>query len=68
MYDMQHGFREKRSCETQLVMMIEDLARNASAGNQTDVIYSLTFRRLLIKSAVVSFSGNFTNTVSGAKC
>ena len=38
MYDMQHGFREKRSCETQLVMMIEDLARNVSAGNQTDVI------------------------------
>ena len=38
MYDMQHGFREKRSCETQLVMMIEDLARNVSAGNQTDII------------------------------
>ena len=35
---MQHGFREKRSCETQLVMMIEDLARNVSAGNQTDII------------------------------
>ena len=35
---MQHGFREKRSCETQLVMMIDDLARNASAGIQTDVI------------------------------
>ena len=38
MYDMQRAFREKRSCETQLVMMIEDLARNVSAGNQTDVI------------------------------
>ena len=38
MYDMQHGFREKGSCETKLVMMIEDLARNASAGNQTDLI------------------------------
>ena len=38
MYDMQHGFREKRSCESQLVMMIEDLATSASAGNQTDVI------------------------------
>ena len=38
MYDLQHGFREKRSCETQLVMMIDDLARNASAGKQTDVI------------------------------
>ena len=38
MYDLQHGFREKRSCETQLVMMIEDLARNANARKQTDVI------------------------------
>ena len=38
MYDMQHGFREKRSCENQLVVMTEDLARNASAGNQTDVL------------------------------
>ena len=38
MYDLQHGFREKRSCETQLLMMIDDLARNATAGKQTDVI------------------------------
>ena len=38
MYGMQHGFRKKRSCETQLFMMIENLARNASAGNQTNVI------------------------------
>ena len=38
MYDLQHGFREKRSCETQLVMMIEDLARDANARKQTDVI------------------------------
>ena len=38
MYDLQHGFREKRSCETQLVMMIDELARNASAEKQTDVI------------------------------
>ena len=29
MYDLQHGFRAKRSCETQLIML-EDLARNAS--------------------------------------
>ncbi|MEW8546320.1 MAG: reverse transcriptase family protein, partial [Candidatus Thiodiazotropha sp.] len=38
LYDLQHGFREKRSCETQLVMLIEDLARNASVGKQTDII------------------------------
>ena len=27
LYDLQHGFREKRSCETQLTMLVEDLAR-----------------------------------------
>ena len=38
LYDLQHGFREKRSCETQLTMMVEELARNACAGKQTDLI------------------------------
>ena len=38
LYDLQHGFREKRSCETQLTMLFEDLARNTSAGKQTDLI------------------------------
>ena len=41
MYDLQHGFRERRSCETQLIMLIEDLARNASLGKQTDIILLL---------------------------
>ena len=35
---LKNGFREKRSCETQLIMLIEDLARNASVGSQTDII------------------------------
>ena len=38
LYDLQHGFRSKRSCETQLVMLIEDLMRNSIAGNQTDLV------------------------------
>ena len=38
MYDLQHGFRERRSCETQLVSLVEDLARKASQGKQTDLI------------------------------
>ena len=59
MYDLQHGFREKRSCETRLVMMIEDLARNANGRKQTDVILQ-DFRRLLTKSTTASFSGNCT--------
>ena len=48
MYDMQHGFRNKRPCETKLVMMIENVARNASAGNQTDIIL-LDFSKALDK-------------------
>ena len=38
LYDLQHGFREKRSCETQLVMLIEDLSRNLQSSKQTDVV------------------------------
>ena len=38
LYDLQHGFRSKRSCETQLVTLIEDLMRNSIAGNQTDLV------------------------------
>ena len=37
-YDLQHGFRERRSCETQLISLIEDLGRKTSQGKQTDLI------------------------------
>ena len=59
MHDLQHGFREKRSCETQLVMMAEDLARNADVGKQTDIIL-LDFSKAFDK-VIVSSSGNFTS-------
>ena len=39
LYDLgQHGFREKRSCETQLIQLVEDLARNLTSGKQSDLI------------------------------
>ena len=38
LYDLQRCFREKRSSDTQLTMLFEDLARNTSAGKQTDLI------------------------------
>ena len=38
LYGLQHGFREKRSCETQLIMLIEDFAMSTSVGKQTDII------------------------------
>ena len=37
-YHLQHGFREKRSCETQLIMLIEDLSKTMQTGKQTDLI------------------------------
>ena len=49
LYDLQHGFREKRSCETQLTMLVEDLARNLSKGKQTDLVlldFSKTFDKV----------------------
>ena len=38
LYDLQHGFREKRSCETQLIQLVEDLAGNLTSGKQSDLI------------------------------
>ena len=32
------SFGENRSCETQLTMLVEHLARNASAGKQVDLV------------------------------
>ncbi|MEW8548112.1 MAG: reverse transcriptase family protein [Candidatus Thiodiazotropha sp.] len=38
LYDLQHGFCSKQSCETQLTMLIEDLHNNLKDSKQTDVI------------------------------
>ena len=39
LYELQHGFREKRSCETQLPMLIHELLQNMQKGKQTDLIF-----------------------------
>jgi hypothetical protein len=36
--DFQHGFRNKRSCESQLVITIEDIARNLDNNQQVDML------------------------------
>ena len=38
LFDLQRGFRAKQSCETQLTMLIQELALNASVGKQTDLV------------------------------
>ena len=34
LYDLQHGFRAKRLCETQLTMLIEEIQQNLSDDKQ----------------------------------
>ena len=63
LYDLQRGFHEKWSCETQLIMLAEDLARSASKGKQTDLIsLDLKILRPLIRSATLNLSGSYIIT------
>ena len=36
--DRQHGFRSKRSCESQLMELVEDLHRSLNSSHQTDIV------------------------------
>ena len=55
LFDLQHGFREKRSCETQLIMLVDELAKNMQAKNRL-TSYSLILARLSIKLHMKSYS------------
>jgi len=37
-YELQHGFREKRSCESQLLMLVKNLFKSVYKKKQTDLI------------------------------
>ena len=50
-YEMQHVFREKRSCETQLIILIDELAKNMQMGKQTDDLILLDFSKAFDKVA-----------------
>jgi hypothetical protein len=55
LYPLQHGFRSKRSCETQLLECIDDLTMNLENGKQTDLLI-LDFSKPLIKSVTAYYS------------
>ena len=45
----QHGFLKNHSCESQLILTVEDLAMNLDHGNQMDMIildFSKTFDKV----------------------
>jgi hypothetical protein len=64
--DFQHGFRNKRSCESQLVITTEDIARNLDNNQQVDMLildFSKAFdtvphKRLLKKLESYGINGN----------
>ena len=64
--DLQHGFRMKRSCETQLIVTIEQIQRQLDQGKQVDMLildYSKAFdtvahERLLRKLAYYGIQGD----------
>ena len=69
--DCQHGFRSRRSCETQLVSFIQELIDGMIGGGQTDVIlldFSKAFdkvphQRLLSKMRRLGVDQNTVNWV-----
>ena len=72
LYELQHGFRESKSCETQLISLLHDLAQNLDHGVQTDLI-SLDFAkafdtvphsRLLYKLNWYGIRGNIHTWIS----
>ena len=71
LYDLQHGFREKRSCEMQLIMLVDELAKNMQMGKQTDLIlqdFSKAFdkvahEKLLLKLHQYGIRGDTLNWI-----
>lgn len=70
--EYQHGFRNKHSCETQLIGATEDIAKNIDNGHQTDLLildFSKAFdtvphARLMGKLQYYGVSDGVTNWIS----
>ena len=71
LFELQHRFREKRSCKTQLIMLVDKLAKSMQLGKQTDLIlldFSKAFdkvahEKLLLKLHFYGIRGNTQNWI-----
>ena len=69
--DCQHGFRKRRSCETQLILTIDDLARGLNDKQQIDAILldfskaidRVPHQRLLLKLKHYGVRGNILSWI-----
>ena len=69
--ELQHGFREKRSCETQLIMLVDELPKSMQSGKQTDLIFldfskafdKVAHEKLLLKLHFYGIRGNILNWI-----
>ena len=72
LYGLQHGFREKPSCETQLLELVEELCRKVSNYHQVDLVlldFSKAFDKvnhlkLLFHSSTHGISGKTLKWIS----
>lgn len=72
LYDLQHGFRHSRSCETQLLSFIQELQSTNNSNAQTDLIImdfakafdKVPHRHLLYKLNHFGITGNTLNWIS----
>ena len=54
--DIQHGFRKSYSCETQLRITLEDLAKNLDRGKQNDIFLLDVLKLLILSHTNASYS------------
>ena len=54
--DIQHGLRKSYSCETQLRITLEDLAKNLDRGKQNDIILLDVLKLLILSHSNASYS------------
>ena len=70
-FELHHGFREKRSCETQLIILVDELSKSMQMGKQTDLIlldFSKAFdkvahEKLLLKLHHYCIRGDILNWI-----
>jgi hypothetical protein len=72
LYEMQHGFRSNRSCESQIISLAHPLAQNNDKNIQTDLIImdfakafdKVSHKRLISKLKCYGISDQITNWIT----